>query len=126
MSSQLKIFTPERDQSDELVLSIAADRLVNSGKITVRPINPYLNRYWTSSYFNLISTNYKFNPVSIWHLPHEKKDGLLTLYDCIQKHNDLPPLQELYYMVHLEKKTEVHLIKDMIIKRLRRWGLWKN
>ena len=45
MTSQLKIFTPEQDQGDEVVLSIAADRLVNSGKITVRPINPYLNRY---------------------------------------------------------------------------------
>jgi hypothetical protein len=55
----------------------------------------------------------------------KKKDGLLTLYDYIQKHNDLPPLQELYYMVHLEK-TEVRLIKDMILKRFRRWGLWKN
>lgn len=125
MVSQQAIFTPERDQSDEVVLSIAAERLTRTSALPIRQLNPYLYRYWTSNGFNLLSTNYKYNPVSVWHFPLEKKDGILALYDYIREHDSMPPLQELYYMLHLEK-TESRLLKDMVLKRLRRWGLWKD
>ncbi len=125
LANHLDVFTPERDRGDEVVLSIAADNLNARRETMVRTINPYMHRYWTSNGFNLIATNYRYNPVSIWHLPLEKKEGILRVYNYLKHHGRLPPRQELIHMVHLEK-TEFRIIKDMILKRLRRWGLWHD
>jgi len=125
LTNDLTEYTPARDQSDETVWSIAAELGAVAGDFRVRFLNSYLYRYWTSDGFNLVSTNYKYNPVSIWHFPLEKRDGILALYNYIAEHNQLPPAQTMYYMLHLEK-TETRLLKDMVLKRLRKWGLWKK
>jgi hypothetical protein len=86
------------EQSDEMVVSLVAERM--SGKIG--SLKPYLERYWTMDGFRLLSTNYKFNAVDIWHLPWEKRSGLMRLYGYIRKHNRLPPRGDLIRMMHLE------------------------
>ena len=50
---------------------------------------PYIYRYWTGSFY-LASTNYKYNPVSILHLPVEKNYGLIWIANYIIKKGALP------------------------------------
>lgn len=90
----------DRDPSgDELIKSLAAGRMPES----IGTMNPYVERYWTDPFgFNLVSTNYKFNPVDIWHLPAEKQRGMLELYDILTRPGVFPSRAELARIVHLE------------------------
>ncbi len=75
---------------DETVLYIAAAECQNRPRITIKNASPYVARYWTSRHFYLVSSNHKFNPVCIWHLPDEKKNGLQRLYFYYKKHRRFP------------------------------------
>ncbi len=73
--------------NDEHITSIA----INNDLIyNVRNANAYINRYWTGRGFYLTSTNYISNPVSIWHIPNEKRYGFLIIYKYFLKHADFP------------------------------------
>lgn len=50
---------------DEFIISLAAV------KFNVKNAGAYIYRFWTGS-FRLISTCYKYNPVTILHVPAEK------------------------------------------------------
>lgn len=55
----------------------------------------YIYRYWTRNFY-LVSTNFKFNPVSILHLPDEKNYGLMWLADYIIKNETLPKKEKVW------------------------------
>lgn len=74
------------DMGDEQIISVAAHRMPRS----VRSANAYLFRYWTGRDFRLLSTNYLFNAVDIWHLPAEKQNGLQALYRYLIRHGNFP------------------------------------
>lgn len=69
---------------DEFILSIAASLT------KVREAAPYLFRYWTIPSFFLVSSNWRNNSVCLWHLPAEKKRGMIKLYKFFLKHNSFP------------------------------------
>lgn len=76
---------------DEHVLSIVAEHFL---KNKVYQGSSYICRYWTNQFY-LVSTNYYYNPVSIWHLPAEKNYGMLTLYEYYEKHHCLPDKKQM-------------------------------
>ncbi|MFE8698124.1 hypothetical protein ACFYKT_17410 [Cytobacillus sp. FJAT-53684] len=84
--SKVKIrnFNINKDSEDELITSIAATKMSN-----IFDGGAYIDRYWTGRFY-LVSTNYVNDPVAIWHLPGEKKQGLLTLYNYLIKNDTLP------------------------------------
>ncbi len=88
--------TPE--QSDEMIVSLVAEQMPE----ILGSLKPYLDRYWTMPGFHLMSTNYKFNTIDVWHLPWEKRSGMMALYRFIQKHHRLPLRGDLQRMLHLE------------------------
>lgn len=75
---------------DEHVLSIAAERFL---KDCIYPANAYIFRYWTNQFY-LVSTNYYYDPVCIWHLPAEKNFGMLILYDYFVEHGHFPDVRK--------------------------------
>jgi hypothetical protein len=81
-----------------MVVSLTAERL--EGKLG--SLKPYLDRYWTMPGFGLKSTNYKFNEIDIWHLPWEKRSGLMKLYGAVRKTGKMPLRGDLIRMLHLE------------------------
>ena len=62
-------------QGDEFITSIVA----TENRQNIKAANAYINRYWTGK-TNIVSTNYKYDPVSILHLPSEKDCQLPFLY----------------------------------------------
>lgn len=69
---------------DELVLSVAAARMPG-----VIGAGAYVYRYWTEEFY-LVSTNTVSNPVAVWHVPAEKRDGFVYLYRYYEKHGAFP------------------------------------
>ena len=82
---------------DEHVISIAAEYLLRD---CIYPAHAYICRYWTNQFY-LVSTNYFFDPVCIWHLPAEKNFGMLVLYDYFKKHRSFPELKKAAAIVGL-------------------------
>lgn len=67
------------ESGDEAFISMAAANMRNH---EIGLGNPYINRFWTGRFY-LVSTVWKFDAVLIWHLPAEKKYGMLKIYDWI-------------------------------------------
>lgn len=82
---------------DEHILSIAAEHYLRD---CIFPANAYICRYWTNRFY-LVSTNYYYDPICIWHLPAEKKFGMLVLFDYIERHGELPEVKKTAKMVGL-------------------------
>lgn len=62
----------ETTKGDEFIISLAADSVIH----LIRNASPYVYRFWTGADFRLVSTCYKYNPVSVLHMPNEKKQAL--------------------------------------------------
>ncbi len=86
-------FDISKDANDETIISIAAIFLNN-----VIEAGAYIYRYWTYPSFFLVSTNYKINPVAIWHLPAEKKEGMIRIYNHLQRRGMLPSVEKMARM----------------------------
>lgn len=76
---------------DEHVLSIAAEHFM---KEKIYPASAYICRYWTNKFY-LVSTNFYYNPVHIWHLPAEKNYGMIVLYEYFEKHHTFPKKEQM-------------------------------
>lgn len=70
---------------DEFIISQAADK----NRSLVKNAGAYVFRYWTGT-FRLVSTCYKFNPITVIHVPGEKKSGMVKIYDYYIKNKQLP------------------------------------
>lgn len=81
---------------DEFIIGLAASNM----KSMIKNASPYIYRYWTKS-FRLVSTNYKFNKVSILHCPDEKEDGFIKIYKFLKKHGDIPNEQKAHRYLHV-------------------------
>lgn len=73
----------DKKLGDEFILSCAANEVKNN----IISGNGYIFRFWTGRYYE-ISTAY--NKYPIFHLPGEKEDGLLWLYNYYIKNEKLP------------------------------------
>ena len=101
-------FDISKQAGDETIISIAAifmDEVIGAGA--------YICRYWTGRFY-LVSTNYLNNPVSIWHIPNEKSDGIIKIYNEYQRRvpsvNKMarilgfPKSYRSFYLFHLMNK----------------------
>lgn len=100
-------FEVPTDIGDEALLSIAA----REWKIIYA--NPYIYRFWTDRNFYLVSNNTVYNPVLIWHLPQEKRKGILRVYNyMIKNDNQLPNDKNLLNYLSLPNGRKPFKIYD--------------
>lgn len=92
--------------NDEYVMSVAA--------MVVKTVNaaPYVFRYWTIRKFFLVSTNWKYNSVCLWHMPVEKKRGMFKLYNYYLKHKQFPPKEKAAAMMGFGRSTRPYVLSD--------------
>lgn len=86
---------------DETITSIVATHMKN-----VVPAHPYICRYWTGRFY-LVSTNHKYNPVVIWHIPNEKENGFLKIFDYLLKKNRLPSNEKMAQILGLPNTKRI-------------------
>ena len=98
-------FNISNDAGDETIISIAAIFLNN-----VIEAGAYIYRYWTYPSFFLISTNYKINPVAIWHLPAEKKEGMIRIYNHLQRRGVLPSIEKMARIFGFPRATRLNIL----------------
>ena len=87
----------------------------------IKAANAYIFRFWTSWQFYLVTTSFVFNPISILHLPSEKRFGFLYVYRYYERKKRLPANKRLFKMMSLPShspKRNFYFLKRnfMIIK----------
>ena len=98
-------------KGDEFILSVAASRM----KTKIKNAGAYIFRFWTGRFY-LVSTCYKYNEVSILHLPDEKEKGMLRLYNYFLKKQSFPKKEKVHKICHLSRKSKTVLIKSFLLK----------
>ena len=106
--------------NDEHITSIAADNLKKRG-VLINNANAYIYRYWTGHSFRgekfyLTSTNYCYNPVVLWHLPDEKRLGVLRVYDYLIRHGRLPRTEQMARWFGFPKTSRTHKIRYVLTR----------
>lgn len=81
---------------DEFITSIVAERL----KVHVKNAAPYIFRFWTSAFY-LTTTQFKYNPVCILHVPAEKTLGMVRIFDRYIRKGKLPKNETAWKILHL-------------------------
>lgn len=102
-------------KGDEFITSIAAHRM----RDIVKNAGAYIYRFWTGDFY-LVSTCYKYNEIAILHLPNEKADGILRLYDIFVKKGAFPKKEKIHKICHLDHKPIKLTIKRNLKKLLGR------
>lgn len=93
---------------DEFILSLVAHK----NKCLIRNAGAYIYRFWTNA-FHLVSTCYRFNPVTVLHVPDEKKRGMLKLYRYYLRHQRLPKQTRVLQILQISRQS---LARKMIIQ----------
>lgn len=75
----------DKNIGDEIYTSIYYAKFSDK----VKDASSYVDVYWTSDFY-YVSTNYKFDAVSLLHLPDEKQRGLIYIYDYFLRKGTLP------------------------------------
>ena len=102
-------------KGDEFISTIAAHRL----RGMVKNAGAYIYRFWTGDFY-LVSTCYKFNEIAILHLPAEKQDGMLKLYNYFVKHNAFPSKEKVHKICHLTHQPLKAKVRGFVKKLLGR------
>lgn len=102
-------------KGDEFISTIAAHRL----RGMVKNAGAYIYRFWTGDFY-LVSTCYKFNEIAILHLPAEKQDGMLKLYNYFVKHNAFPSKEKVHKICHLTHQPLKAKLRGFVKKLLGR------
>lgn len=79
---------------------------------------PYVYRFWTG--FNYYDNRCFPDNLCVWHVPSEKKHGLLYVYKYIVKHSQLPSLGKLRKMLGIsipKRSMDFYTIK-FLLKRM--------
>lgn len=104
---------------DEFITFCAAENY--SGKII--DAAPYVRRYWTTNIYYQCFTDHELL-LKILHIPNEKNDGFIRIYNYITKHNSLPNNKKIFRIMGLPKCQRPVYYENMIyfvfrkIKRL--------
>lgn len=96
-------------KGDEFIISIVADKF----KDELKNAGAYIYRYWTGAFF-LVSTNFKFNPVPIMHLPSAKTTGIIKIYKRYIRYGKLPKKEWVWRICHLKKPSIKVRLKSKI------------
>ena len=86
------------NRGDEFILCVSAMRMTDGIKSTSK----YIRRFWTSWHFRMISPAYHIDPVAVLHLPDEKNDGLLRLYQRYIVRGAIPENRIVWRICHLK------------------------
>lgn len=78
----------------------------------------YLFRYWTGTFY-LASTNWKSNPVALWHLPVEKQTGICKVYRYFRRYGCFPDRTKLARLFGLPKAKRPDWIRYYCAKIIR-------
>ena len=97
---------------DEFILSVVAD-----SKNNIKNAGAYIYRFWTGR-FRLISTNYRFNQISILHVPAEKTEGMLRIYKRYIAKKKKPSKPKVHRMLHLSSPGIMGAVKSLVRKIL--------
>ena len=100
---------------DEFILSLVAHR----HRDKIRNAGAYIFRFWTRD-FRLVSTAYQFDPVTVLHVPNEKKSGMIKIYDYYNKHGELPPNKKVYRLLNISRKCKKNVIRGWLKAVLKR------
>ncbi|MBO5232144.1 MAG: hypothetical protein J6B88_05915 [Clostridia bacterium] len=100
---------------DEFILSLTANKHRNK----IKNSGSYIFRFWTSS-FRLISTSYKYNPITIIHTPDEKEHGIIKIYNYFIRHGRLPSIKKVYRYLHLKHKRCKVVVLEVLGKFVKR------
>ncbi len=105
-------------KGDEFILSLSAERM----KVRVKNAGAYVFRFWTGVETHIVTTCYRFNPVSVLHLPVEKNRGLSALYERYFKNGVVPKNQVVYRKCHISHSALSDRLKRRYLyeKRARR------
>lgn len=104
------------DNGDEFITSIAASRL----KDLVKNAGAYIRRYWTGSY-RLVCSDFDKNNITILHVPAEKEQGIIKIYNRFVSKSELPSGAAVWRLLHLNHPSW----RVRTAKVLRRIGLIK-
>lgn len=102
-------------KGDEFIISIAASKMRNA----IKNAGAYIYRFWTGSFY-LVSTCFKYNEIAILHLPSEKENGMLKLYDYFIKNHEFPIKEKVHKICHLYHQPIKNKIKSKIKKLLQK------
>ena len=102
-------------QGDEFILTIAANGL----REKVKSAGAYVFRFHTGT-FRIAPARYKFNPVSVLHVPNEKKYGFLAIYDYYLRHKQLPANEKVWKALHLTKKS-AKTKREELLSPIKKW-----
>lgn len=98
-------------KGDEFIISIAASKMRN----TIKNAGAYIYRFWTCDFY-LVSTCFKYNEIAILHLPSEKGNGMLKLYDYFIKKRSFPSKEKIHKICHLNHQPINYKIKKLLRK----------
>ena len=102
---------------DMFILSVAAYNM----RQCVKNGGAYVHIFWTG-WFHLVSTCYKYNAVSVLHLPDEKEDGLIKLFDKYIEKGKFPSNQTVWTICHIKKmKLTTRIV--MLLRRI--WAIFE-
>jgi hypothetical protein len=102
--------------NDEHITSMAVYRDLRE---KAHGVGAYLCRYWTGSFY-LASTNWKNNPVPLWHLPVEKQTGICKVYAFFRKTGRFPGKDQMARLFGLPRAQRPDRLRYLLRKVIRR------
>ena len=85
---------------DEFITSIVASRM----KTSVKNAGAYIRRYWTGSY-RLMCNDYEKDNMVILHMPAEKEQGIIKLYDRFISKGIVPAKEQVWKICNFKKPS---------------------
>lgn len=110
------------ETGDEFIVSVAAEAL----KLHIKNAGAYVYRYWTGNAFRLISSNYRYNAVTVLHMPNEKEKGLVSICDKYYLKGKKPTKEFVWKKCRLQSQPMVDRAKTIVKAFLFRIGKTKG
>ena len=82
---------------DEFITDIVANEM----KTVIKNAGGYIFRFWTGPFY-LVTTSYKYNEISILHVPDEKNRGMIKLYKYLEKNNKLCSKNKVHRILNIK------------------------
>ena len=102
-------------KGDEFITSLVAAQM----RGIVKNSAAYICRYWTGP-FRLVSTSYQYNKVLVLHVPDEKEQGMLRIFNHYLSKGRIPSDNKVWLILGLSRPHYIKLFKAKIVNVLRR------
>lgn len=100
---------------NEFLASVAVSHLRDH----VKNAGGYVCRFWTGT-FRLVSNCYQYDSVVVLHVPAEKEDGMLKLFDSFIGKGRVPSRRAMWRILHLRRRSCISFCKFFVKKLLGR------